>query len=557
MTAQTRPSLDHDGFPCVASDGFPRLVNCAFGPLPLLLLLASLAVGCGGDDDGEFDCRPSQDAPYADGIPYLGIHADRGNSDVIACETASSFEQSWVALQGYGLTQPNTFSPDGKVTYATTSNPEPEGCRLHALDVDTGDVLWCRSFAPSIALGAVEVDSDGNLYFTAAAELISLDARGTDRWSNSFGDVLGEADAPWGVHFTPDGHIATVTSSGTVYLVARSDGRILDSLSIPQTWGFVAPAGLTAELDIGALIPEPVLQDIETVWGPTTGETAGIGLDALLGAGEFCDNTVGIDSKGRIYVIGGGPDEEHGALVQVLVEGSPEAPELRPGWHTPTLGGSATSPSISPGDRYVVIADGSSTESMLNPAAGDPRVKVMDIDACDANSDADPDPAVCAVDYEEPNQRAAMVGAPGILSDGTVYLWEFALGFDADPQQRDVAAFGPDGLLWETALPGDLEWSSVITVTDNHLLGTATRITPSQEQFLTLTFPEQTDDVVLVLDRMNGDLVWQAPIPDDGTATVTVGTDGSLYVGVMGFLSIFATQERPDLGLVRFKPESR
>ena len=76
------------------------------------------------------------------------------------------------------------------------------------------------------------------------------------------------------------------------------------------------------------------------------------------------------------------------------------------------------------------------------------------------------------------------------------------------------------------------------------------------EMFLTLTFPKQTDDVVLDLDRLTGELVWQAPIPDDGTATVTVGTDGSIYVGVMGFLSIFATEERPNLGLVRFTPES-
>jgi outer membrane protein assembly factor BamB len=531
----------------LCQDGFPRLLA--------LTLAAVLAAGCSAKVDEEFACRPGQDSPYADGIPYLGIHADRGNSDVIACETASAFEPDWQALDGYGLTQPNTFSPDGETTYATTSNPEADGCRLHAVDVRTGEVLWCRSYAPSIALGAVEVDAAANLYFTAADQLISLDPQGRDRWTTPFADVLGDGDAPWGLHFTPDGHIATVTSSGTVYLVARADGLVLDSLSIAETWGFVAPASLSNELDVGSLLPASVLQDIESVWGPTTGETAATGLGALLGAGAFCDNTVGIDSQGRIYVIGGGADPEHGALVQVLVGGSPEAPELRAGWHTPTLGGSATSPSISPGDRYVVIADGSSTAAILNPDGADPRVKVMDIVACDANSDADPDPTVCAVAYQEPNQRAPMVGAPGILADGTVYLWEFALGFESDPQQRDLAAFGPDGLIWEATLPDDLDWSSVITVTDNHLLGTATRITHSEEQFLTLSFPKTTEDFVLVLDRLTGELVWQASIPDDGTATVTVGPDGSIYVGVMGFLSIFATEERPDLGLVRFTPK--
>jgi outer membrane protein assembly factor BamB len=61
--------------------------------------------------------------------------------------------------------------------------------------------------------------------------------------------------------------------------------------------------------------------------------------------------------------------------------------------------------------------------------------------------------------------------------------------------------------------------------------------------------------VILALDRHTGELIWQAPLPDDGTATVSVGPDGSIYAGVMGFLSIFATEERPDLGLVRFVPE--
>lgn len=543
-------SLSHDGFPMPA---IPLKRWCL---LTLLLFVSSLLTACAEDNALEkYACNPVQDSPYADGIPYLGIHADRGNSDVVACETAPSFRKDWHSLDGFGLTQPNTFSPDGLTTYATTSNPLPDGCRLHAVAASSGELRWCRSFDPSVALGAVEVDLNGNLYFTAESQLISLDATGQDRWSTSFADVQGHADAPWGVHFTPDGHIATVTSSGTVYLVARDGGRVLDSLSIPETWGFVAPAGMTSEIDVASLLPESVLTDIETVWGPNSGDLAATGLGALLGAGAFCDNTVGIDSKGRIYVIGGGADDAHGALVQLRVDGTSEEPQLVPGWHTPTLGGSATSPSISPGDRYVVIADGSSTQALLNPAAADARVKVMDIDACDANTDSDPEADRCGVAYSEPNQRGPMAGAPGILSDGTVYLWEFALGFSAEPTARDLAAFGPDGLIWETALPDNLDWSSVITVTDNHLLGTATRITPSEEHFLTLTFPRVTDDVILALDRHTGELVWQAPLPDDGTATVSVGPDGAIYAGVMGFLSIFATEERPDLGLVRFAPQ--
>ena len=35
---------------------------------------------------------------------------------------------------------------------------------------------------------------------------------------------------------------------------------------------------------------------------------------------------------------------------------------------------------------------------------------------------------------------------------------------------------------------------------------------------------------------------------------MTIGPDGSLYAGVFGLLSIMAIDDRPNLGLVRFRP---
>jgi hypothetical protein len=67
-------------------------------------------------------------------------------------------------------------------------------------------------------------------------------------------------------------------------------------------------------------------------------------------------------------------------------------------------------------------------------------------------------------------------------------------------------------------------------------------------------FPTETIDFLVILDRSDGALLFQAPIPDDSSATVTVGPDGSLYVGVLGLLSILSIDDRPDLGLVRFVP---
>jgi len=504
-----------------------------------------LALGCAP----RTPCTPAQDAPYSDGIPYLGIHGDPGNSDVIECSTATSFEPAWMALEGLGTTQPNTFSPDGTVVYATTSNPVAEGCRLHALDAVSGEVLWCRTEAPTVVNSAVEVDAEGRLYFTADGSLTSLSPDGETLWTFDFPDEEG---APWGLHFTPDGHVATVTSGGVVHLVDRHSGEGLASLSIPETWGYVPPASLVLDVDLSSLIPAEVLGDIEAVWGPTESSTAQEGFSTFMGAGAFCDNTLGIDGDGRLYVIGGGPDEEHGALVQVLVEGMPDAPTLRPGWSTVTNGGSATTPSIR-GHR-LVIGDGTTSKTLLDSEGVESHIKVVDIAACDANEDLDADPGSCAVVYQDRMQRQPMPGAPAIDDEGIVYFYEMGLDFDAEPEDRDVVALGPEGIVWEVALDEDLDWTSVITVTDEHLIGTASRIEPSGESLFAVNFPAHTEDFLLILDRSDGSLVWSHPVPDDSAATVTVGPDGALYVGVLGLISILSVDDRPELGLMRFDP---
>jgi len=502
----------------------------------LILLLSAC-----GPRPVDLPCTPDQAAPYADGIPYLGVHADAGNSDRVRCESATAFAQEWTALEGLGLIQPNTFSPDGSVTYATTTNPEPEGCRLHAVGVETGEVRWCKSLAPAVAQGSVEVDSGGLLYVAVDDAIVSFTADGEERWRTT----IGEDDGTFGLHFTPTGEIATVTANGVVALLDRADGSLLSSMSIPQVYGFVAPERLT-ELDLTAMLPDEVQEDIVEVVGDTA---SGKLLAAFLGAGQFCDNTLGVSPDGDLYVIGGGPDTEHGALVQIrVVDGA-----LEPGWAAPTWRGSATSPSISSDGRWVVIGDGVSGDTFTAPEDMDGRVKVADIAACDNNTDADEDPDRCAFSHETELERWPMIGAPAIDGDGTVIFWELGLDWSAGAGDRDLAALGPDGIVWEAALPDGLEWTSVITVTDNTLIGTAARVTASNEALFTLVFPEQTEDVLVVLDRQ-GTLLFEAPVPDDAAATVTIGPDGSLYAGVFGLLSIMSVDDRPDLGLVRFRP---
>jgi len=147
-----------------------------------------------------------------------------------------------------------------------------------------------------------------------------------------------------------------------------------------------------------------------------------------------------------------------------------------------------------------------------------------------------------------------MVGAPAIAEDGTVYLWEFGLDLKSTPEERDLVAFGPDGLVWQASLPDNMDWNSVMIVTENHLIGTASVVTPSDYSLFAVTFPQTTEDYTVVVDRFTGELLWKGSQDDDGTATTSIGKDGSLYTAVRGFLSTLSIDDRPRLGLIKFSP---
>ena len=92
---------------------------------PVLLLLLSILVGAGcstsDSSDSEtdpdtnlaskFSCLPEQPSPYDSTTPYLGIHGDAGNSDVVACDSASNFEEAWHVLRDMRLPSPILLVP--------------------------------------------------------------------------------------------------------------------------------------------------------------------------------------------------------------------------------------------------------------------------------------------------------------------------------------------------------------------------------------------------------------------------------------------------------------
>jgi hypothetical protein len=492
-------------------------------------------------------CRPTDRSPYPASSPYLGVHAGPQQNDLVACDLADAYEPAWHALEGYGVAQPNTFSPDGQTTYVTTSEPTPDACTVFALDVATGETRWCVRL-PGALGAAVSVDEDGDLYLSAAGAVRSLDADGATRWSHDVVDALGAPSLAYGTQFTPDGLVATVTADGALLLLDRATGAARATLDLPSAFGFPKPDAASAPLDLGSLLPESISADLARVFGG-----AGQLLSVFTGSsGNYTDNTVGIAPDGTLYVIGYGPDAHTGALVQVKRGGPTDAPSLTPGWFVRTVEGSASSPSISPDGRWVKVTDGNVAAAVLNPANAVASARLVDIGACDQNTDSDADPTVCAASVVVPLVSGPALGASPVLNDGEQYLWDVQLADLLETTHADLRRLDGDQVVWATRLPDDAQWTSVVTLTDRHILGTTTRLTASDQALLSIELPATASSDVVMIDRATGELVWSAPVTDDSASTVTVGQDGSLYVTLLGLVHGFATDTPIVGGVQRF-----
>ena len=63
-----------------------------------------------------------------------------------------------------------------------------------------------------------------------------------------------------------------------------------------------------------------------------------------------------------------------------------------------------------------------------------------------------------------------------------------------------------------------------------------------------------TESALVILDRFTGELLFDPPITDDSVSTVNIGPDGSVYVSLLGTLTMLSTEKTPTLGLIKFSP---
>ena len=508
--------------------------------------------------DNPFACQVLQDPPYDETTPYLGIHGDAGNSDIVECDTADAFEQDWHVLKGHAIAQPNTFSPDSATTYVTAFPNADDPCTLFAIDVETGSVKWCKPLHRSIAGASVEVDQLGNLFVTAEASLYSYTPTGELRWRQALDGQEGEDPnyRSFGLHFTPSGYIATVTLPGIVSILDRESGAILAQFDIATEYGFVAPEPrLPDSVDLLNFFPESSVNDFITAFGSR--EAANATLGNFLGvSGSFTDNTVGISKRDEIYIQSGGPTQEDGTIVQLHLRQTDDGGlTLEKGWYVLANGGSAASPSISKNGRYLVLSDGAATSTALSQGESEAFVHLVDLEACNTNTDQAPEPELCLPISSQVLTRGAMAGAPPIANDGTIYYWESGLDFTQHYEKSDLFVLESNNEVSQKQLSDGYDWSSVMTVSNNHLIGTISKFTESSEMLLTNPLPATATHQVVLIDRQSLELVWASPLTDDSTSTLTVDREGHLYVTLFGLLNIIAVDERPTLGLVKYNPQ--
>ncbi len=484
------------------------------------------------------ECRANTYGGYPSTSAYVGVHAGPLNNDLVLCNTAGTYEQAWHALASQAIAQPNTFSPSNDTTYVTTSQPTTESCTVHAIDVATGETQWCATEAGAIG-SSVTVDEDGHLFLAADNGLVSWTADGVERWRQAFQG--GERAV--GVHFHPTGPVATVTTDGRILMVDRTSGEILAELDAYAAFGLVAPPAGGGGLSLQNALPEPVRLDFESVFGDTSSL-----LEVFAGASdEYTDNTLGVAPTGEMYVIGAGAVSGEGALVQIRIEGG----ALVPGWMAPTTRGSASSPAISPDGRYVRIADGNGTQGILAPGTAGASISIFDIIACDDNTDSNASVEVCGPAFNVPLAGPALGAAP-VLNDAEHLFWNVQLAALLDQDDPDLVKMTGEKVDWESFLPDDRLWTSVLTLTDRHILGTTTRLTASDAKFLTIPLPGTAVSELAVVDRATGVLVSTTGAPADSTSTVTVDASGAVYVTVLGLVHGFATETAIEAGLVKY-----
>ncbi|MFZ6182259.1 PQQ-binding-like beta-propeller repeat protein [Nannocystis pusilla] len=496
-------------------------------------VLAAALAGCGAESQPPIDleaerlwahehCSLANPAPYPPTGTYMSNHVGRENSNAIPCAGPRAFDLEWHVLETHASAQPNTFSPDGKTAYLTTT-PGDDGCNAFAVDTVTGEVVWKRCDLPFGTLAStIDVDEGGDLFLTAGNTARALDpATGADRWVTALPNTSASGTT-YGLKFTVDGDLVTQVSDGTVYLVRRTDGKLLAELSVADETGFVPaePTMLPTEMT-----PAYVLARLRLLVGDEHYDEAIAGLGGLLGAsGGFADNTVCTTARRQVLTVGGGPDKFTGAAVALDIGGTADAPDLKFRWAMPLSAGSASSVVASSDGERAVVGD------------GDGHIHMIDVPACDANTDADPEADRCAPAWVFQHPGGRLLGTVALDGDGTIYA------FTAGPERvEEIYALRDRGdtydLKWSSDFGPIAQMTTVLTVTDDAIYGVLSQVDPLVTVGA-LTLPKSVSNEAVVIDKETGVILHREETPDSSLTELVLSPRGELFLTALGLYEI-------------------
>ncbi|GAA3928837.1 hypothetical protein GCM10023085_07720 [Actinomadura viridis] len=264
------------------------------------------------------------------GPGWSTAHADARNSDYSPVRGAKNLTQAWKRSFPGSIYLGATNDAAGRV-YVTTNGT---GCHLHALDMATGNTVWCSGEVDERAIASSALlDREGHVYLADGEAMHAFDADGSVRWETP---IVG---TPLSAQFTPAGNLIFITHIGRVYVLDRATGQ-------------------------------PILPPVELIPGaPDNDDTRA----CMRGTAECpAANTLAVDlATGRFFFTfwdKGAPSA--GIRAMQLDEGA--APAIRPLWTVESLpGGSATSPDLSVDGSRVYVGDNEGGIHALATATGD------------------------------------------------------------------------------------------------------------------------------------------------------------------------------------------
>lgn len=270
---------------------------------------------------------PDAGSPYGPG--WSAAHADGANSDYLPITGPAQVTLAW-SRKFDGMINLGATTDDRGRLYLTTSGA---GCRLHALDVRTGETIWCSEEPDRLAVASSPLlDRTGAIFLADGSAMRRFDRDGRIVWRTP---ILG---VPLSAQFSPAGDLVFVTHVGVAYVLDRVTGR-------PT----IAPVFLT---------PDPAFD-------PADGATACMrGLASCPAA-----NTPAIDLRtGTLFFTFWTPGAEQAGVRAIRIGRS----SLSPVWTNDTLpGGSASSPTLSADGARLYLTDNRSNLLALDAATGE------------------------------------------------------------------------------------------------------------------------------------------------------------------------------------------